>query len=203
MRVIELFQKELISLLFALILALIYHFFRARAKLVWATPHGFTFLLSPSAPAVTTAPPTGPQPSAAQLPVPVPQNFNIFTGSIVISNTGRDPATGVEVTFNWRPDNYNIWPVRPYDIHLSPDNRFTLKFANLAPKEFFQIELISPNMLPLVLSVRSRECVGKQIGMRPMVILQNWIIRTTWGLMFLGVASIIYLVIKLATLVLQ
>lgn len=63
-------------------------------------------------------------------------------------------------TFNWQPDNYNIWPVRPHSKRVSPDNRFTLKFENLAPQELFQIELISPAQLPQVMSVRCKQCVG-------------------------------------------
>jgi hypothetical protein len=39
MRFIDVFQKELISLAFALVTAGILYFFRARAKLVWAVAH--------------------------------------------------------------------------------------------------------------------------------------------------------------------
>jgi hypothetical protein len=137
---------------------------------------------------------------AAQLPAAVPANFNIYTGSIVVVNAGREPATEIEVTFNWRPDNYNIWPVRPHDTHLSPDNRFTLKFANLAPREQFQVELISPAQLPNVMSVRCRECVGKQVTMRAMRVYPTWVIGLFWAIAFLGIASVIYLLIKLAAL---
>jgi hypothetical protein len=197
MRTFELFQKEIISLLFALLLAAIFHFFRARAKLVWGTPHGFTFVLP-----ATSAPAAAPGGDGPQAPVPLPQNFNIHTGSIVVSNAGRDPATELEVTFNWRPDNYNIWPVRPYDTHTSPDNRFTLKFANLAPKEWFQVEMISPSELPLILNVRCKECAGKQIGVRPMRVYPTWMVAMFWGFVLLGWAAIIYLAIKLGALIL-
>lgn len=122
---------------------------------------------------------------------------NIQTASLVVQNNGREPATDVEVTFNWTPHIYNIWPSRPYDTHVSPDNRFTLKFANLAPKEFFQVETISPGTnLPQVMSVRCKECTGKRIAVRPMRVYPNWVQAIIGCLLLLGVSAIIYLVIK-------
>jgi hypothetical protein len=146
MHLLELFQKEIISFASALILAGVLYQFRARAKLVWATAHGFTFLL----PTASVASPQSPG-QQTMLPANVPPNFNIHTGSLVVLNTGRIPATEVEVTFNWQPPNYNIWPVRPHETHTSPDSRFTLKFANLAPKEQFLVEQISPQPLPQIM----------------------------------------------------
>jgi hypothetical protein len=130
----------------------------------------------------------------------VPATFNVHTGSIVVFNAGRLPATEVEVTFNWMPQNYNIWPVRPFETTTSADQRFTLKFSNLAPLELFQIEMISSVQLPAVLSVRARECVGKKINMRPTVVYKPWILATLWTMIFLGFTSVIYFIIKLGTL---
>ncbi|HKY08853.1 MAG TPA: hypothetical protein VJQ55_11450 [Candidatus Binatia bacterium] len=199
---LELFQKELISLVSALVLALIFYLFRARAKLLWASPHGFTFLLhNTPAPAAQNAP-VGNAPPPAQVPATVPQNFNIFTGSIVVANAGREPATEIEITFNWKPDNYNIWPARPHDVHASADNRYTLKFSNLAPKEQFQIELISPFHLPQALSVRCKECVGKEVRMIPMRVYPNRLLALFWITVLFGVAAVIYLGIKLVSIIL-
>jgi hypothetical protein len=195
MHLIDLFQKEIISLISALILAGILYLFRARAKLVWATAHGFTFLL----PTASVASPQSPG-QQTTLPANVPPNFNIHTGSLIVLNTGRIPATEVEVTFNWQPPNYNIWPVRPHDTYTSPDNRFTLKFANLAPKEQFLVEQISPQPLPQIMSVRCKECVGKAINMRPTVVFPGWFIALLWGLIFLGATSVIYLLLKVGSL---
>jgi hypothetical protein len=197
MRLVELFQKEVISLVFTLVSTALLFFFRARAKLVWSIPHGFTFLLqSASVAAAQSNQGQASQAQASALPATVPQSFNIYTGSIVVFNAGRVPATEVEVTFNWRPDNYNIWPVRPHETQLSPDSRFTLKFANIAPKEQFMVELISPGQLPMVMNVRCKECVGKQIAMRPMVVWPNWVLGILWGLVLLGATAVIYFILK-------
>jgi len=192
------FQTEIISLGFALLLALIKFLFRAKAKLVWGTPYGFTFLVQ--APAATTAPEDTGTP---QVPVAVPPASNIQTASIIVQNLGSQPATEVEVTFNWKPNIYNIWPSRTFDVHTSPDQRFTLKFPNLAPGELFQIELISPGHLPQVMSVRCKECTAKFIPVRPMRVFPNWFNNTAVTLAFLGVAAIIYVVLKAGEILLR
>lgn len=195
MTLLQQFQKELTSLVFTLIGALLLYLFRARVRLVWAIPHGFTFLLQSST--VAAAQPAAQQ---GQVQNSLPQTFNVNTGSVIVSNSGRVPATDVEVTFNWKPDNYNIWPARPYETLTSADNRFTLKFANLAPKEQFGVELISAKELPLVVSVRCKERVGKQLQMRPTVVYPNWMLVSFFLLALLGAASVVYLILKLGAL---
>jgi hypothetical protein len=88
----------------------------------------------------------------------------VHTASIWISNNGREAATEVELTFNFPPQNYNVWPARPYDKFNSDDHRHTLRFCNIAPGEFLQIELISIQQeLPSIVSFRSKEGVGKSL----------------------------------------
>src|SRR5919201_4356594 len=189
MRFIDVFQRELISLAFALLTAAILHLFRSRAKLVWAVAHEFTFLITPPPPSV----PPG-------VPPPAPVSINIHTASVILINSGRAAATDVELTFNWKPEQYNVWPVRPYETHTSPDKRYTLRFSSLAPREQFQIELIGPQ-LPALLTVRSKECVGKQKAMRPTIVYPRWFEATVFILLFLGLASIFYFIQKLWSLV--
>ena len=181
---LEQFQRELLSLGAALLIALIRFLFQTRARLVWSLTHDFTFLLN-----------------AAGSPAGSLPTLNVRTLSCFILNAShRVPATEVELIFNWRPENYNVWPMRPYEEHTSPDGRFTLKFANLAPREQFQVELLTTTKLPEILNLRSKECVGKRIAMRPMQAFPNWVNWTAFVLMLLGLASIIYAVLKVFSL---
>lgn len=171
---------------------MILYLFRPRVKLVWASPHSWTFLLQ--------APPTPAQGVTANQATVLP-TFNVYTASIYIGNLGRVAATEIELTFNWQPANYNIWPARPYETHTSADNRFTLKFANLAPREQFQIEFLENKKLPVLIGVRSKECVGKQIQMRAFKVFPRWVYAVFWGLVILGIAAIVYVVIKLGSII--
>ena len=152
---IEQFEKELISLGFALATALILYLFRARTELVYADLHQWVFLLPALPPLPMIREGESPPPPPALAPT-----INVFTRSIIVMNLGRQPATEVQLVFNWRP-NFNIWPMRPNYVHTNPDGRFTLKFDSLAPKERFQVELIVNAALPDLINVRSKECLGR------------------------------------------
>jgi hypothetical protein len=186
-RYLDLFQKELISLAFALVTALLLWFFRSRARIVWGRTHAFAFRIQPDPPAV--------QPG--QEPLPTPPEFLANTASFFLANIGRVAANNVEITFNWQPQNHQVWPVRVYDTIVSPDGRFTLRFSTMAPHETFQIELLTVGKVPDLLNVRCVECIGKEIPMRPMRVLPNWLLATVWTLAFLGLAAIVYIILKI------
>jgi hypothetical protein len=207
MKFIELFQRELVSLGFALLSAFMLWLFRSRPRLQWGMTHGYAFNIRPAPP-----PPLPVQPPAQdgqQLPQPVPapqtapQPFLIHAVTLVLANRGRSAATNVEVTFNWRPDNFEIWPARPFDHVTNPDGRFTLRFANLAPREQFQIEILTPYNMPNVLNVRCPECVGQQIPLQPMRVFPRWFVAISWSLLFLGLAAVVYIVMSIGSIVLK
>lgn len=185
MRLLDLFQKEIASLIISLITTGVLFLFRSRVRLIWSSPHSWNFLITPP------PPPTG------QAAAP---SFGVYTASIFVQNSGRIPATEVELTFNWEPPNFNIWPVRPYTTHKSLDGRFTLLFPNLAPREYLQIELLGNAQMPALVTVRSKECVGELVRMQPMLVVERWLLYIRWTLIILGMAAIIYLLIKLASL---
>jgi hypothetical protein len=186
---LEQFQKELIAFGAAAVMALLRYFFRERVKLQWARPHSFVFIL-PN-PAVMAAENTGQQP---------PQNLpdvNFHTGAVVVANRGRIAASDVEVTFNLKPPYFNVWPVLPYTEEVDVHRRFTMRFRYIAPGEQFQVEMISPNPLPEVMSVRCKEGIGKMIPMRPMRVFPQWFNYGALMLLFLGVTSVVYMILKI------
>src|SRR5262245_21356756 len=105
MKYIAMFQKELVSLGLTLIAAFILWLFRSRPRLIWGMTHGFTFNIRPVPPPPS---PPAPPPPPAQPNLPAPQNFLLHTATLVLGNGGRSAANNVEVTFNWRPDNFEI-----------------------------------------------------------------------------------------------
>jgi hypothetical protein len=177
MSVVQMFQKEIISAIFTLLIAGAFYLFRAKVELVWSSPHSFNFLLKRN--------------SEESLPT-----LNLRTESIFVRNTGKIPATEMEIIFNFPPENYNIWPVRTFETYANPDGRFTLKFPNLAPKEGFQIELLTFGDLPGIISLRSKECVGKSINMYPVRIPPRPIRIVVAFLVYLGIACVIYGIVR-------
>jgi len=182
--VLHTFQKEIFSGILTFVCAAMFYLFRSRVRLLWSCPHQFTFLLN-------------------NTPQASPATFLVKTQSVFLTNAGRLPATEVELTFNYPPANLNFWPLRSYDVITSPDNRYTLRFSNLAPKEAYRIELLSVGQdIPGLMNVRSKEGVGKQIIMQPLRIFPKWFYMWVWSLIFLGASSIFYVLIKVYYLML-
>lgn len=181
MIVLQDLEKGLLSLGFTLAGAAILYLMRARVALRWSRTHYFSFLIKKD---VDETLPT----------------LLVNTSSIFIANFGKAPATEIEIVFNYEPANYNIWPVRPFDTHRSPDGRYSLKFANLAPKESFQVELLSAiHQLPAVTTVRSKECVGKEVNTRPTQVFHKSVNVAIVALLLLGVASVVYVFIRIVS----
>jgi hypothetical protein len=174
------FQKEIASLVVSLIITGIGLLFKSRVELIWSCPHSWNFIIQQ--PGQPGAPPT---------------LTNLHTAAIFVQNTGRLPATEVELTFNWEPPNWNIWPLRAYSTHTASDQRFTLKFDNFAPSETLQLELVANTPLPVLSTVRSKECVGKLVTMTPARHVGTSILYLRYTLIVLGMAACVYIPIKI------
>jgi len=114
MTFIEMYGKEIVALLVPVLTLVLNSFFKAKAKLQVALPHQFTFLVQ--------------QPLIDQNVNQVSPTQTVRTNSFIINNAGREPATKVELVFNWKPMCLNIWPVRHYEEHVEPDRRYVLIF---------------------------------------------------------------------------
>lgn len=181
---LQTYGKEIVALVVPLIAWMLNTFFKARARLLIARPHAFTFLVQEPLldPSGTVISPT--------------QTIN--TSSFVISNAGREIATKVELVFNWKPKCVNLWPTRHYEERIEPDNRFTMIFDSLAPREDVGFEMFSINSdLPALIIARCDQCVAQTIKMAPQPIVPAWKRRAFVFLTFAGLSTLIYAAIVL------
>jgi hypothetical protein len=81
--------------------------------------------------------------------------------------------------------------------HASEGGSCTLKFSNIAPREFLQIEMISNLELPQIVSFRSKEGVAKLIKMAPLRLYSKPIIVTYLVLAGIGCATCLYVALRL------
>ena len=184
--ILQTYGKEIFSLLVPLIAWILNTLFRARAKLVIARPHAFTFLVEQ--PLVD---PSGKTLSPTQ---------TMVTSSYFLANTGRETATGVEIVFNWKPYCINVWPARHYEERVELDRRCSITFASLSPREHIVIEIFNINNdLPELVIARSDQCVARTTNMLPQPVVSAWKRRVAVFLLFAGVAASIYVI----TLLLQ
>ena len=184
MTVFETYGKEIVALLVPLITWVLNTFFRAKAKLLLANPHTFTFLVQ-----IPLLDLQGNQIAPTQ---------TIHTRSLWVRNVGKETATKVEWVFNWKPLCINIWPSRHFTEHTESDNRYIMIFDSLAPNENLGCELFSINAdTPNLLIVRSDQCVAERINMYPQPVVPNWQRRIAVTLLLAGLALVVYVTIVL------
>ena len=191
MDILQTYGKEIIALLVPFIAWVLSSFFKTKAKLQVALPHQFTYIVQE------------PRTDAAGKIISPTQT--VQTNSFIIRNGGREAAEKVELVFNWKPMCLNLWPARHYEEHHQPDNRYVLIFDSLAPDENLYLEVLSVNHdLPSLVTVRSSNCIAKNLNMYPQPVVSNSFRRIVATLSFLGLAAAIYLaIILIKFLVLQ
>jgi hypothetical protein len=179
MSLLETYGKEIFSLLVPLVGWALNTFFKAKAKLLIANPHTFTFLVQ--------------QPLLNQEGAQVAPAQTLRTRSLMVWNVGRETGTRIEWVFNWKPAVINFWPSRHFDEHTEPDNRYTVIFDSLAPKETLGCEILSVNAdLPNLVTIRSDQGAAQYVNMYPQPVIPIWKRRIETILVLAGVAVILY-----------
>jgi hypothetical protein len=184
MSFIQTYAKEIVSLVVPFITWVLGRFFKAKAKLVLANPHSFTFLVQ--------------EPRRDAEGNVLSPNQTAHTISYLVKNAGSEPAKQLEFVFNWKPLCINIWPSRHIDEHIESDGRYVIMLESLAPNEFVGFELLAVNAeLPNLVTVRSEQCMARYVEMYPQPVVKPWVARLAVALMFAGVGLVIYLVLLL------
>jgi len=184
MTFLETYGKEIVALFVPLVTWALNTFFKAKARLLLASPHTFTFLVQ--------------QPLLDSQGKQISPSQTVHTRSLMVWNAGKDTATKVECVFNWKPLCINVWPPRHFEEHTEPDSRYVMIFDSLAPNEYLGCELLSINAeLPNLLTVRSDQCVAQTINMYPQPVIPNWKRRIFVALAFAGLALVVYTTIVL------
>lgn len=180
MLLVQTYSKELAAIAAVIIAFILNRYLRPKARLYYSVRHAFTFLVEE------------PLYDASGAKVAEKQTMN--TASISVSNSGLDPASDVEIVFNWKPKYLNVWPSRFFEEKTSPDGRYSIILTTLAPNEIFNIEIFCINSaLPGVVSVRSNSCLATIRALLPQPIQPKWLVGIASFLAIVGLGSCGYL----------
>ena len=161
---------------------LLNRWFSPRAKLFHSERHRFHYIVQ--------------QPLLDAQGSQIQPTQSVVVSSLSLTNAGRVPATNVEITFNWKPQYFNVWPVRPYEERAHPDGRFTVILNSLAPKEVFGMELLSVNLdLPNLINLRSNEAESCEKRMVLQILYPIWIYRLILSIFVLGFMTTVYIIL--------
>lgn len=179
MIILQNYGKEIVALVVPLITWWLHTFLRSKARLNVATPHSFTFLVQ--------------QPLIDHEGKQISPTQTVHTNSFIVYNSGREPATKLELVFNWKPMCLNLWPMRHFEEHTEPDGRYVLIFPSLSPNETLGCETLSVNAdLPNLITVRSDQCVAQFINMYPQPVVGPTKKRIHGFLLAAGLAAVVY-----------
>ena len=142
----------------------------------------------------SSIPPCTPIPFVLQPDAAQPSSLGLVeTATYWVKNAGREAATEVDVTFNYKPQFYNVWPPRPFEKIDGFENRHTLKFSNIAAGEELHIELVSSGIqLPIIVSFRSNEGVASLIAMRFQGTPKQVTLIIAYMLLFISISTVVY-----------
>ncbi|MEQ9527251.1 MAG: hypothetical protein RIF42_02480, partial [Parvibaculaceae bacterium] len=139
------FQAAILAIVVTVTGAVIVRWLQPKARIIWSPFHQFAFR-------VRSNDPEGGE-------------FLVHTQSIFVQNIGRGAADDVEIYFNFKPQNFEIWPILKYEAETNDDGRFIIRIRNMAPRETFTVEILSTAEPPAIFRVRTRNAVAGQIMM--------------------------------------
>ncbi len=177
---LQTYSKETAAITAVVLAFLLNRVFRLRPRIIYGVRHSFDHLVDQ--PRLNDS---GQQIQAKQI---------VPTASVIMNNIGLQTAKNVELTFNFRPQFWNVWPARHFIETQSPQDRFTLSFESLAPKETVGIEIFAINAeLPIITAVRCDECSGKFVQMQTQKKPATWLVVAVLFFGALGIATAAYI----------
>ena len=129
--------SHLLTAVAALAVAIVFHLWKGRARLVHGIPHLFSFTFG--------------------------DESHISTQTVTAQNVGRKSANRVEMTFSNPPEYFAIFPQLKYDAHALGDGTYVIAFDYLAPRQVVTVELLaSSSVMPTLVSMRSEDGMSKE-----------------------------------------
>lgn len=179
--ILSLYSKELFTLFGTIVAWGLNRYLRPKARLVQSVRHAANILID--------------EPSFDEDGKIIAKTKLVRIAQVSFVNAGTEPATEVQVTFNWRPQHFNIWPHRHYSTQTAPDDRFTVVLGSIPPNETVGFDLLAVGGdLPMITSAFSKECAASSVTLTPQEVHPRWKLLLVIYLIVAGIAGSLYLV---------
>lgn len=150
---------------FAVAYLLIY--LQPKANLVYWSPHSFLFNLTN-------------------------EGVVLQTDALTLQNLGRTVAHNVEIIMSKRPDFFQFAPALAHTETILNNGQFVVRIAELGPKEYVTLQLLSYKQVPQLLNIRSDVGQAQAIQIQLFRILPQWVNWLARLLMLVGAGTTIY-----------
>lgn len=177
-----LIDGELIGLAFTLLAALILYLFRAKVKLIYGRATNARNVIS-----------VADKDDQSKL-----NATEIYTEKFFLQNLGRAVANNVEFVLSSFPADVSVWQPRDVQVKGVEKGNCLVSIPQIAPKELVVIDCVYLNRrAAFVASVKCAEALGKEVPFWTVRRFPNWFNWTLVVLIFLGIAQIVQVVLKL------
>lgn len=125
--------------------------------------------------------------------------FNVYTHSVVVSNTGKKPATNVRIGHFTFPPNFNIFPSIQHRVNTLPNGSNEIVIPTIVPKEQLTISYLytTPlNVNQINSYFKSDEGFAKVLNVIPTPLYPKWFLNVLRFLTFVGLVMVIYILIE-------
>ena len=114
------------------------------------------------------------------------------TDSLTIQNSGRQPATNIEIIHKARPDHFQFSTQIDFSESTTPSGEHVIKISSLGAKEYVNLQLLSHTNQPALLNVRSAEGQAQLIQVHLQRVVSNFVLWLIGLLMLIGAGFLIY-----------
>lgn len=130
------------------------------------------------------------------------KTYLVFSASITLVNNGRTPATNVKLSHFVNLNQnvyYTIYPNNSHTLTSLHGGGSEICIPTITPKEYITISYLyfPPTYYQLLLShIKFDQGLGKQIDTIPAQVLKDWQKKIIYMLLFVGVSTSVYLILK-------
>ncbi|WP_417410528.1 hypothetical protein [Hoeflea sp.] len=162
-------HDQIWSLLFTLLVGVIYWIFRRRVKLVW-----------------------GMSSNSIHFPPAENEKIEIYAEKYYVQNVGKKPAHNIEIVMTYRPDDVSLYQPRDHKENMNPNGKFIISIPFIAPGELVVLDVLYISKRAAVVeSVKCDEALGKQVGFVTNRRFGHAFNFTAIALFFLGIAFLV------------
>jgi hypothetical protein len=129
----------------------------------------------------------------------------INTHSVVLRNAGRQTATNVRIGHNFLPD-FNVWPPMPYTVNAIPGGTQEVLIPALIPGEEITISYLyfpPVTVAQIHAGIKCDQGFAKAVPVLLQRQFPRWVNALVGLLMVAGAIAILYVLVTLASEVLQ
>lgn len=164
-------QAAIYSLVTSLIITGLARLFSAKARIRWGRVHQNHFMIKNKEGNLSS----------------------VVTANYSITNAGRATATNIEISFNWKPEHYEVFPHIDFTNLIREDGRMILKIPRINKGQLINIAVINAgNEHPDLTYISFDGGEAKELPFTPQRVYPLKVTLASVAFMIIGLITVLY-----------